>query len=206
MKGKLVPESFNSPTYGHLDWEDALCQMVKFVGSDVMGSYEVIIGTDSEAQNGTVDFVSAVIVHKKGKGGIYFWGRQKVENLHSLRQRIWQEALISLSVAEKLVSDFANIGLFDGSTHSINTQVFDSEVPQTRGGRTEWNRSTTSLTINPEQRRRADLNLEIHVDIGPNGPTREMISEIVGMIRANGFKVATKPASWGASHVADRHV
>ena len=181
---KLIPELFNSPTYGQLDWEEALSQMVRFVGSDVRGSYEVIIGTDSEAQNGSADFVSAVIVHKKGKGGIYFWGRQKVENLHSLRQRIWQEALVSLSVAEKLVGDFANIGLFDGST---------------------------SLTINPEpfgaaQGRRVDLNLEIHVDIGPNGPTREMISEIVGMIRANGFKVATKPASWGASHVADRHV
>lgn len=179
MKGKLIPETFNSPTYGQLEWEEALSQMVRFVGSDVKGSYEVIIGTDSEAQNGQADFVSAVIVHKKGKGGIYFWGRQKVENLHSLRQRIWQEALISLSVAERLVEDFAKIGLFDGST---------------------------SLTINPEQRRRVDLNLEIHVDVGPNGPTREMISEIVGMIRANGFRVATKPASWGASHVADRHV
>ena len=31
------------------------------------------------------------------------------------------------------------------STHSINTQVFDSEVAQTRGGRTEWDRSTTTL-------------------------------------------------------------
>jgi len=50
------------------------------------------------------------------------------------------------------------------------------------------------------------INLEIHVDIGPNGETRSMINEIVGMIRANGFKVATKPSSWGASHVADRHV
>ena len=163
MKEKLIPEAFNSPTYGHLEWEEALSQMVRFVGSDTKGSYEVIIGTDSEAQNGDADFVSAVIVHKKGKGGIYFWGRQKVDNLHSLRQRIWQEALISLSVAEKLVGDFGKIGMFG-------------------------------------------LNLEIHVDVGPNGPTREMISEIVGMIRANGFRVATKPASWGASHVADRHV
>lgn len=158
-----MPDNFNSPTYGQLDWGQTLAKMVEFMGADIQGSYEIIIGTDSEAQNGTSDFVAALIVHKKGRGGIYFWARLKRGNLFSMRQRIWQEALISLDLAQKLVDDFAKMGLLD-------------------------------------------LNLEIHVDIGPNGPTREMIAEIVGMIRANGFKVAVKPASWGASHVADRHV
>lgn len=158
-----TPQSFNSPTHGRLSWDESLAKMIAFMGADTKASYEVIIGTDSEAQNGTADFVCALIVHKKGRGGVYFWARQTIENLYSLKARIWQEALISLTLAEKLVGDFGHLGLFD-------------------------------------------LNLEIHVDIGPNGPTREMISEIVAMIRANGFRVATKPASWGASHVADRHV
>lgn len=159
----IIPVNFNSPTYGQVSWDEALTKMVWFMGRDTNASYEVIIGTDSEAVKGTADFVSALIVHKKGRGGVYFWGRQKISNLHSLRQRIWHEALVSLQIAEKLVGDFALMGLFD-------------------------------------------LNLEIHVDIGPNGETRAMINEIVGMIRANGFKVATKPSSWGASTVADRHV
>jgi hypothetical protein len=157
------PLRFNSPTYGELGWDESLHKMLSFIGTDTKASYEVIIGTDSQAQNGTADFVCALIVHKRGQGGIYFWSRQRIESIHSLKERIWREALISLTVAEKLVHDFSSLGL-------------------------------------------SDMNLEIHVDIGPNGPTREMISEIVGMIRANGFKVATKPASWGASHVADRHV
>ncbi|MBI2598681.1 ribonuclease H-like YkuK family protein [Candidatus Curtissbacteria bacterium] len=161
---KVEPSQyFNSPTWGRLEWQQALSKMIAFMGTDTGATYEVIIGTDSEAQNGTADFVCALIVHKKGRGGVYFWSRQTIENIHSMKARIWQEALISLTLAEKLVGDFADMGLFD-------------------------------------------LNLEIHVDVGPNGPTREMIAEIVGMIRANGFKVATKPASWGASHVADRHV
>jgi len=150
--------------------------MVAFIGADTKASYEVIIGTDSEAQNGLADFVSAVVVHKKGRGGIYFWGRQKIANFHSMRQRIWQEAIISLALAEKLVGDFVQIGLFNNN--SGKSDLAESER----------------------------INLEIHVDIGPNGETRAMIAEIVGMIRANGFKVATKPAAWGASHVADRHV
>jgi len=163
MADFALPNVFTSPTYGRVDWEEALAKMVWFMGVDKNASYEVIIGTDSEAQNGTADYVSALIVHKKGRGGIYFWSRQKVEKIFSMRQRIWQEALISLQLAEKMVEDFREMGLID-------------------------------------------LNLEIHVDVGPNGETRQMINEIVGMIRANGFKVATKPSSWGASHVADRHV
>lgn len=163
MQDKSVSQVFTSPTYGQLGWEGTISKMIAFIGTDPKASYEVIIGTDSEAVNGNADFVSALIVHKRGRGGIYFWNRKKIAKIFSMKQRIWQEALISLSLAEKLVAEFNSIGLFD-------------------------------------------LNLEIHVDVGPNGPTREMINEIVGMIRANGFKVATKPASWGASHVADRHI
>ena len=51
----------------------------------------------------------------------------------------------------------------------------------------------------------AKYDLEIHIDVGPLGPTREMIREVVGMVRGNGFTAKTKPESWGASTVADRH-
>lgn len=48
-------------------------------------------------------------------------------------------------------------------------------------------------------------DFEIHIDVGPLGPTREMIKEVVGMVQGNGFKARTKPESWGASSVADKH-
>lgn len=47
---------------------------------------------------------------------------------------------------------------------------------------------------------------EIHLDIGHNGPTKPMISEIVGMITGNGFVARIKPESYAANKVADRHV
>ena len=171
MTDTILPKSFTSPTHGQMNWDETLKKIAWFMALDTGASYDLIIGTDSEAVNGSSDFVSAVIVHKKGRGGVYFWGRQKIAHLNSMKQRIWQEATLSLNLAQRLVDDFAKMGLFDISNG------FSS-----------------------------GLNLEIHVDIGPNGPTRELIADIVGMIRANGFKVATKPSSWGASHVADRHV
>jgi predicted RNase H-related nuclease YkuK (DUF458 family) len=51
----------------------------------------------------------------------------------------------------------------------------------------------------------SDFNLTIHVDVGPNGETKKIMQEIVGMIKGNGFAVKTKPDSYGASSVADRH-
>ncbi len=53
----------------------------------------------------------------------------------------------------------------------------------------------------------ANLNydFEIHVDIGKNGPTKEMIREIIGMIQGNGFVARYKPESFCASTVADKH-
>lgn len=49
-------------------------------------------------------------------------------------------------------------------------------------------------------------DFEIHIDVGENGATKVMIQELVGMIRANNFAVKTKPDSYAASKVADRHV
>lgn len=48
-------------------------------------------------------------------------------------------------------------------------------------------------------------DFEIHIDVGPLGPTRDMIKEVVGMVNGNGFTAKTKPDSWGASSVADKH-
>ena len=47
-------------------------------------------------------------------------------------------------------------------------------------------------------------NIEIHVDIGENGPTKALIQEITGYVRSNGFAVYIKPQACAASAVADR--
>ena len=44
----------------------------------------------------------------------------------------------------------------------------------------------------------------IHADVGAVGPTKDMIKEVVGLIRSNGFEAKVKPESFAASIVADR--
>ena len=51
----------------------------------------------------------------------------------------------------------------------------------------------------------SDMHIEIHIDAGYAGATRDLIKEIVGMVVANGFEAKVKPQSYAASAVADRH-
>jgi predicted RNase H-related nuclease YkuK (DUF458 family) len=45
----------------------------------------------------------------------------------------------------------------------------------------------------------------IHADIGEHGATKDMIKEVIGLIRGNGFEPKIKPEAFVASTVADRY-
>lgn len=157
-------ETFHSPTYGEMALPAILAKISQFVASVPAPKYRIIIGTDSQTHGGTgTDFVTALVVHRVGGGGIYFWKGYKKNRPYMLKERIYEEALTSL--------EFANDFIY-----------------QLKG-----------------EPRLLEVGLEIHVDIGENGATREMISEVVAMINGSGYNVKTKPDSFGASKVADRH-
>lgn len=48
------------------------------------------------------------------------------------------------------------------------------------------------------------LHFCIHVDAGFNGPTKEVIPEIVGWVKSCGYEVYVKPESFVASSIADK--
>lgn len=45
----------------------------------------------------------------------------------------------------------------------------------------------------------------IHADVGEQGKTKEMVKEVVGFIKSNGFEAKIKPYSFAATVVADRY-
>ncbi len=158
---------FWSPTKGQLSLVKVVEEISSFVGQDKHSHYRVVIGTDSQAKriNGEseIDFVTAVVIHRLGRGGRYFWKKEKQKKRYVLREKIYTETSMSLALAEELVP------------------LLRHEIPVSK------------------------YDLEIHIDVGPVGPTREMIKEVVGMVRGNGYTAKTKPESYGASTVADRH-
>lgn len=159
--------TFFSPTKGKLTINKMISELVAFMSQEPDYFYRLVVGTDSKSgklkEAKTLPFVSAVVIHRKGKGGRYFWQKNRVEKIASLRDKIYAETLLSIQLAEKLVPQL---------TKRLNGQRY---------------------------------KLEIHIDVGDVGPTREMIKEVVGMVNGNGFTAKTKPESYGASCVADKH-
>ena len=58
------------------------------------------------------------------------------------------------------------------------------------------------VLLNLSQNKDIVFDFEVHVDIGSKGATRDMLQEIIGMVRGYGFQVITKPESYGATKVA----
>lgn len=158
---------FYSPTIGAIDVDCMIETIASFVHEEESSLYRVVIGTDSQARgvNGKseTDFVTAIIVHRIGRGAKYFWRKEKQPKVPRLRDKIYTETLMSLNIAQRI-------------------------VPEIR------------RAVSP-----AKYDLEIHIDVGALGPTRDMIKEVVGMVNGNGYTAKTKPDSWGASSVADKH-
>lgn len=154
---------YHSPTYGKVDLEKLKEIISSYMAQNKKAKYEIIVGSDSQkVKKDCYDFVSALIVHRIGFGGIYFWKREILERKISLKERIYREATMSLETSENFIYFFKVNGI-------------------------------------------SKYDIQIHVDIGHNGETREMITEVVGMIRGNGYDVKIKPDSYGASKVADRY-
>jgi uncharacterized protein len=51
----------------------------------------------------------------------------------------------------------------------------------------------------------SNVEFQVHVDCGVNGPTRELIQDVTGLFLAAGYDVVTKPNSVAASSAADRY-
>lgn len=49
------------------------------------------------------------------------------------------------------------------------------------------------------------LNFSIHVDTGYNGPSCQVIPEVVGWIRACGYNAVVKPESYAACSIANKY-
>lgn len=158
----MLSDVFYNPHAGALSFDAVIQAIVAEMHADPKARYDLLVGTDSSVSGAHVDYVSAIVVHKVGKGGRYYWVRRQEKKTFSLRQRIWREAWLSFELAQRLLKGLSSFSLLA-------------------------------------------FNLEIHVDIGENGPTKEMIDEVVGMIIGSGFAVRIKPQAYAASSVADKY-
>ena len=94
---------FKSPSLGSCDFEKVVNELTDFINQRPDAKYSVIVGSDSEVKNGSAEFVSVIAVHRIGSGGRYFWTKFNSIVVHSMRDRIYREAMSSLDLAHKVI-------------------------------------------------------------------------------------------------------
>lgn len=86
--------------------DEVVREIIGFMRAEPTRQYKVTIGTDSELLNTkNADFVTAIVVHRVGNGGRYFWRRFELGKFYTLRDRIIREVLISLDVARDILAE-----------------------------------------------------------------------------------------------------
>src|ERR1700679_2530698 len=97
---------FNSSLGARLTAAEVVREIIAYMRAEPARHYKVTIGTDSLLLNTkNADFVTAIVVHRVGAGGRYFWRRFELGKFHTLRDRIIREVLISLDVAKDILSE-----------------------------------------------------------------------------------------------------
>ncbi len=152
---------FISPTKGRLSFEQVFLDMIEYIEQNRQSKFRIIVGTDSHLRD-EVCYVTAIILLHEGKGGRFYYAREREKTKLTLKQRIFYETSRSLVVAAKLAEKLSENG---------------------------W----------------ADFDIEIHLDVGEQGKTKEIIREVIGMVTGSGFDARIKPDSYGASKVADKY-
>lgn len=153
---------FTSPSKGKMNLEDLVEDLLDYVSEDLSLPYTLIVGSDSHVHEDGTCFVSAIIIHRIGKGARYYYTRQVEKRMNSMRHRIFCEASLSLALADQLQNLL-------------------------------WSKG------------RDDMKVEIHLDVGTQGETKDLVRDIIGMVVGSGFDAKIKPDACGASKVADKH-
>lgn len=152
---------FKSPSKGSLQLNEVVADILSYVKEDLTRSYKLIVGSDSHPGEQATCFVSAIIIHRQGKGARYYYNKSYEAKVKNMRQRIFYEASMSLNLADQL-------------THWLK----------------EYGQE--------------EMQVEIHLDIGTHGQTKELVKEITGMIVGSGFAAKIKPDAC-AVKVADKY-
>jgi len=93
---------FTSPSKGKMTLTDLLSDLHGFVQQDPNCEYKMVIGTDSQRHGGLTQFVTAIVMHRVGRGARFYYTKRIGHGVYALRQRIYMETQFSLEVVEAL--------------------------------------------------------------------------------------------------------
>ncbi len=102
---------FKTPKNEEISKPQIVCRIAEFILKDPKAKYEITVGTDSQTHKMT-RMVEVIAVHKIGEGGMFFYDAECIRRISNLKQKINEETMRSLNVANGLLDQLEEV-LFD---------------------------------------------------------------------------------------------
>jgi len=167
---------FYSPSKGDLNFKEVIKEIFDYISAQPEFFYDIVVGCDSPSSDKPF-FPIAIVVLRKGQGGRFF-----LKKMHYPDSYLKRFVHVSTNWKQRILQEVYLSCELALSLRETLEKEFGQATP----------------TFNYQFQ-------YIHADVGEIGKTKEMVKEVVGLIRSNGFEPCIKPQSFAASVVADRY-
>ncbi len=168
--------SFFSPSKGDISFEEVIGEIYNYISEKPEFFYDIVVGCDSPSSDKPF-FPIAIVVLRTGAGGRFF--------------------LKKMRYPDNFLKKFAHVPT-NWKSRILNEVYLSCELALSLRETLEKEFGKASPNFNYQFQ-------YIHADVGEVGKTKEMVREVVGLIRSSGFEPIIKPLSFAASVVADRY-
>ncbi|MCL4354128.1 ribonuclease H-like YkuK family protein [Patescibacteria group bacterium] len=173
---QISTEVFTSQTHGQVDLHRMVDLIRVYVDEDLEKEYSLVIGTDS---------------HERNESGN---GKNQLTIVTAVT--IHRDHVGGIYFYKKKNGD--NLSKEASRRSRIRNKIYQETTESLRF-------ASYFVPLLQERLNGQFPRLEIHIDVGERGETRDMIKEVVGMVTGSGYQARIKPDSFGASNVADKH-
>lgn len=94
---------YNSTLGQYVDFDRLIKEIISYMNKNPKADYKVTVGSDSPGVLNPF-FITAITILRVGNGGVYFWTKTDRVKCHNLQDRIYKEALQSITLAQELKS------------------------------------------------------------------------------------------------------
>lgn len=175
MESEIQNGQFFSPTKGNMEFKEVIKEIYDYISAEPEFFYDIIVGCDSPSSDKPF-FPIAIVVLRTGAGGRFFLKKMRYPD-NFLKRFINTPTNWKMRILQEVYLS-CELAL---SLRETLEKEFGKATP----------------TFNYQF-------AYIHADVGEQGKTKEMVKEVTGLIKANGFEPRIKPFSFAASVVADR--
>lgn len=101
-------KKWRTQSRGEFTFSEMRTAIKAFIEEGEHEEYKISVGTDAQKHKGFTKFVTAIMVHRVGKGGQYYILTEEVQFISSLRQKIMHEVGLTYQFKEMLKDELGD--------------------------------------------------------------------------------------------------